>query len=67
MAKAIKTKQPKLLIKETFRKWDFKLDAEEIKVLFFGLLDKNDKEICIIEQSHFEDGSEECLLLIKVK
>ena len=63
----MKKANPKLLMKETFKKWDFELNEEEAKELFNKLIDNNTKKICVIEQTHFDDGSEECLLLIKVK
>lgn len=63
----IKQKDQKLLMKETFKKWDFELKDEEANDLFLGLINTKDKRVCVIEQAHFEDGSEDCLLLIKVK
>jgi hypothetical protein len=65
--KTPKEQNPKMLMKESFKKWDFELKKEESNELFSKLISVKDKRVCIIEQSSFEDGSEECLLLIKVK
>ncbi len=65
--KTNKQKEPKVLTKEIFKKWGFELNKEESNELFSKLIDNDTKRVCVIEQTHFEDGSEDCLFLIKVK